>query len=115
MSPDNFKTKEPMTLAEVLTYYHNMFSDKVVANLIDAKHYEYVKEINPEYKMPTQNGVLTVDELLENARNGARYARENLARIQHFMTVEKEGNFDSLVTDAELGRATVPAEAMDTK
>ena len=99
--------KELSTL-EILTYYLNMFKNKVVSNLIDVQHYEYIKSVNPEYKTVNQMGApVTVDQLLENNKNGVIYARENVARVEALIVAEKEGKFADLTTDVALGRLTI--------
>jgi len=103
-----YKTDEPLTTLEILNYYLNMFRDKVVSNLIDIKHYEYIKSVKPDYATMTQTGVkMSVDDLIESHKSGVQYARENVTRIEEMIKAEKAGEFGALITDAAIGRMTI--------
>lgn len=85
-----------------------MFNDKVVSNLIDVQHYEYIKTVNPGYKTVNQMGAeVTVDMLIENNRNGVMYARENVSRVEALIEAEKAGTFGELIKDEAIGRKTI--------
>jgi len=103
-----YKTDKPLTTLEILNYYLNMFKDKVVSNLIDIKHYEYIKSVKPDYATMTQTGVrMSVDDLIESHKSGVQYARENVVRIEEMIKAEEAGEFGNLITDAAIGRMTI--------
>lgn len=84
-------TQKVSSFSEILTYYLNMFRDKMIAGSVDMAHYSRLKEIEPNYAM-TQNGVkLTVDDLIESQRKTVMFARENAKHIEHLLELDKEG------------------------
>lgn len=116
MNPDSYPLDKVLNMEEVLTFYLNMFSDKIVANLIDLHHYERIKAENPGYV--TTNGAgqrVTVDQLIVGNRNGIRYARENVAKIMQFLELAKAGTLASEITDEAIGHHLSPLQAKDGK
>lgn len=102
------RTDEPLTTLQVLTYYLNHFRDKLVANVIDIQHYEFVRSGKPDYKEADgAGGTLDVNTIIEAKRQKIVYARENVRRVEALIEAEKAGTFGELITDEALGRKTI--------
>ena len=95
-----FKTDEPITTKQVLTYYLNMFNDKLVANIIDLNHYIAIRIENPNYKTTNAQGLpVTVETLIIASRNGARYARRNVEYVTELLKKEATGTLAEVWSD----------------
>lgn len=108
MDETNYKMDRVLTPKEVLTYYLNKFTDKLLGHVIDLEHYSYIKSINPGYATVNQMGQqVTVDQLIENCRNGIMYARENKARVERLLEADEKGTLAERFTDKAIGRETI--------
>lgn len=89
---DILTTSKIVSYEEILTYYLNMFRDKLTAGMIDKAHYERLKITDPGYSI-VQNGVkLTVDNLIESNRKTMVFAKGNIEFIEKAIKMEKDGS-----------------------
>lgn len=111
-----FKTDKPLTQKEILTYYLNVFSDKLIANIIDLQHYEAIKVENPKYRTVNAQGMtVSVDQLITGNKNGARYARRNVAFLNELLKKEAAGTLDEVWSDEVLKVFVSPITQEDKK
>ena len=105
------KTDQVLTNEQVLTYYLNMFKDKLVANIVDLNHYQNIKVEMPDYKTRNQMGELvTIDQIITGHRNGARYARNNIRYIESLLEKEEQGTLGEVWGDAALNSIVSPIQ-----
>lgn len=101
MDRNNIPIDKILSTKEILTFYANVFKDRIVAALVDINHYAAIKTRNPNYTkvMPEFNKVMTVNELINVNRINVVNARGNLERIEAYLKKDEAGNFESEYTD----------------
>jgi hypothetical protein len=77
-----FNGGKPLSVRESLVYWANNFRDRMVAALIDLRHFEAIAEVRPDYQDITPDGrKVKVATIVAAKKDGVRYAREHVRRI----------------------------------
>lgn len=102
MAEQVLRTDKALTLKEHLTYYLNMFQDKLIANCIDLAHYTRIEIDEPDYKTIQNGQQVSIKDLILGAKKGARLARNNVAHINELIAMEEAGTLAENWSDEKL-------------
>lgn len=98
MERANIPFEKALTNEQVINFYLNVLRDRVISRSLDLTHYLRVQKIDPAFEL---NGKKVAD-LIDIERAAIIYARENLRTLEHFMELEKVGNFEAMWEDEAL-------------
>jgi hypothetical protein len=109
MDRNNIPIDKKLSNMEVLNFYYNIFTDRVIANVIDLHHYTRIKVINPTFKKISETGqALTVEQLININKTNIVQARENVAKVEELIKAETEGKLAEHYSDAAIDIILAP-------
>jgi len=87
------KTIELTKDRDTLIGHRNNFQASLIGNILDMLRYEKIKELNPEQQIKNQQTgkFVSVDELIEEKRKGARNARSYVEIIDELLGLDADG------------------------
>lgn len=97
---------------EFLIAHLNNFKKQVIDFALDLKRHIDLKEVNPNYQKPNQQTgkFQTVDELIEQYREGLKNAQNYVANIEALLKADEEGKLEELINSFKLIPSPVDLE-----
>lgn len=89
--PEVLRVDRQISIKENLTYYFNMFQDKLIAATIDRSHYERIQKDEPNFQTVIDGQTMKVDVLVKSQKKKQWFARENMNHIAELLKKEEEG------------------------
>lgn len=89
--PELLRVDRQISIKENLTYYYNMFQDKLIAATIDRAHYERIQKDEPNFQTVMDGQTMKIDVLVKSQKKKQWFARENMRHIAELLKQEEAG------------------------
>lgn len=89
-----------LSYKELITRYLNQAKARLIANLIDLQMYKSLEITEPTYVSQGADGrPVKLADSMKAAKQAARIARDNVARMEKMLKMEEDGKLAELYTD----------------